>query len=109
MPCTQDFGSGPPPRRSQEDQDTIDKLTRYLCAVIRMMEPDQMNSFLVSAAKAADGVQPKEIWRWWLDHKRADRLKELIAARSKALAELDAATEKLRDIDVLIDNEGTSL
>jgi hypothetical protein len=50
----------------------IDRLTRYLCAVLTSADAFELLESIIEDAETADGIERNEIAKWWSKHKAAD-------------------------------------
>ena len=81
MPCS-DGGWAEAIRRDEnialgraEAQEDLDRLTRYLCAVLRRMNTTSwtpVEPFIAELERYTDGIEPGELQAWWDQHRRDD-------------------------------------
>jgi hypothetical protein len=74
MPCT--FTGSLEGDRELAAREALDVRERMLCAVCSLFEldngADELDAFLTTAARAAEGLEKDDITKWWKAHKAAE-------------------------------------
>lgn len=76
MPCYDDRSCD---QNETERRMKVDRLTRYLCALLTVAEtasPASIADDMIHHAEQADGINPGELAAWWQDHKAHDAKRE---------------------------------
>ena len=74
-----------PRERLEESHLTINKLSGWLCALLRHKD---VTVDLIREACHDSGLQPERLMNWWLDHQAADAVKKDEEERQRQISEI---------------------